>query len=67
MEFGKTYPWKVRMQILGTTEQMTAHIAVTELGLPITTDEFRKRFADKARERVGDVPLLTGNFFFYCH
>lgn len=50
------------MQILGTTEQMTAKIAVTELQLPITIDEFRKKFAEMALTRVGNVTLLKGWF-----
>ncbi len=58
--FGKPYPFDVRMKILGTTEQRTAEIAVNDLKLPITTNDFIKRFDKLGRERLGDVPLLRG-------
>lgn len=56
----KPYPYDVRMRILGTTEQMTAKIAVNELHLPITVDEFKLRFSDLGRKRLANVPLFKG-------
>lgn len=58
--FGKTYPFDVRMKILGTTEQRTAAIAVNDLKLPISTNEFTERFNILGKQRLGDVPLLRG-------
>lgn len=48
------------MRILGTTEQMSAKIAVTELGLPITTKEFLDMFSALCRKRFANLDLLPG-------
>lgn len=62
----KPYPYDVRMRILGTTEQMTAKIAVNELHLPITVDEFKLHFSDLGRKRLANVTLLKGIFGPAC-
>lgn len=61
-EHNKPYPHDVRMRILGTTEQMTAKIAVNELHLPITVDQFKLRFSELGRNRLANVNLLKGIF-----
>lgn len=48
------------MRILGTTEQMSAKIAVTELGLPITVNEFLDLFSALCRKRFANLDLLPG-------
>lgn len=48
------------MRILGTTEQMTAEIAIRDMNLPLTVAEFRKIFSDLLRERLADLTLLRG-------
>lgn len=58
--FGIPYRYDVRMRILGTTEQMTATLAVNELRLPISVEEFTVRFGDLGRQRLGNVDLLKG-------
>lgn len=58
--YDKPYPWDVRVSLLGTTEMTTAKIAVTELGLPITVDEFRSQFSTASRQRLGDVGMMEG-------
>lgn len=58
--FGKPYPKETRMRILGTTEQMTAKIAIHDLNLPITVDEFRAYFSDILRVRLTDLSFLRG-------
>lgn len=63
--YNKPYPWDTRIRILGTTEQMTAKIAVKELQLPITVDEFRHKFSELARERLRNVTWLRGSVFFW--
>lgn len=62
--FNIPYRYDVRMRILGTTETMTAKLAVNELKLPISVDEFKVRFADLGRQRLGNAPLLQGWFDF---
>lgn len=59
--FGIPYRYDVRMRILGTTEQMTAKLAVNELRLPISVDEFTVRFSELGRQRLGNVDLLKGS------
>lgn len=63
----KPYPWDVRMRILGTTEQMTAKIAVNELHLPITVDEFKQKFTELGRKRLANVTWLRGSFSIAEH
>lgn len=58
--FNIPYRYDVRMRILGTTETMTAKIAVNELKLPITTDQFKRVFTELGRQRLGNAPLLQG-------
>lgn len=48
------------MQVLGTTEQMMAKIAVTGLGLPITPIEFQRLFSQISRQRFRDLSLMDG-------
>lgn len=48
------------MRILGTTEQMTAQIAIEDLNLPITVDDFRVLFSNILRKRLGDLSLMRG-------
>lgn len=59
--FGIPYKYDVRMHILGTTEHMTAKIAVNELNLPISVNEFKARYTELGRERLRDVNLLKGS------
>lgn len=60
--YGKPYPWNIRMKILGTTEQMTASIAVKDLNLPITAGEFHLKYSELCRKRLDSVPLIRGTF-----
>lgn len=58
--FGKDYPMSVRLKLMGTTDQISAKIAVEELGLPLSIDEFLARHKSMCRQRFGDVKLLPG-------
>jgi len=59
-QYGKPYPHDVRILILGTSTERTCKIAVTELGLPITAEEFMQQFTDISRERLDKLSLLPG-------
>lgn len=48
------------MRILGTTEQMTGKIAITELGLPISAAEFHDLFSALCRKRFSNLSLMEG-------
>ncbi|XP_014088525.1 probable pseudouridine-5'-phosphatase [Bactrocera oleae] len=58
--FNKSYPRDVRIKLLGTTEQKSAEIAVNELELPITVEEYLKIFSNKCKEMLGNSPLMQG-------
>lgn len=60
-KYDSEYPRCVRMEILGTTTQRTAEIAVNELNLPITPDEFVKQFEELGRQRLEEANILPGN------
>lgn len=48
------------MRILGTTEQMTAEIAINDMNLPLTVPEFREIFTRLLLDRLSDVSLMRG-------
>lgn len=48
------------MKLLGTTEQDTAKIAVAEMGLPISPEEFHKKFSVLCQSALLNAPLFAG-------
>lgn len=60
--YGKPYPYDVRMRIMGTTEQLTAKIAVTELNLPISVEQFLDKFTELSLVNLGKADLHPGTF-----
>nr|XP_022913162.1 pseudouridine-5'-phosphatase-like [Onthophagus taurus] len=58
--FDKTYTHEARMKILGTPEKDTAKIAIKELKLPITIEEFVKIYREKVAKEMGNPPLIPG-------
>ncbi|XP_017116753.1 probable pseudouridine-5'-phosphatase isoform X1 [Drosophila elegans] len=58
--FGRPYPEAVRFRVMGTTEQRSAEIAITECQLPISRTDFLKRYTKMCHERLHNVPLLEG-------
>lgn len=61
-QFGKPYPFDVRMKIMGTTEQRSAEIAVTDLKLPLTVDQYLVKYNILCHEMLGSSKLLQGLF-----
>lgn len=59
-KYQKPYPWDVRMKILGTTERRTCEIAVKELNLPCTVDDFHKQYVESGLKNLKNVHLLEG-------
>lgn len=59
-KYGTVYPWDVRMKILGTTERRTSEIAVRELNLPCTVDDFQKEFKERCLRSLENVQLFKG-------
>jgi pseudouridine-5'-monophosphatase len=60
--FGKKYPYETRMKILGTTERRTCEIAVKDLALPCSVDDFHKKYRQMCLTDLKDVYLLKGTF-----
>lgn len=58
--YDKPYPWDIRMKVLGTTERRTCEIAVKELDLPCTVDEFHNQYRLSCFKNLSDVYLLKG-------
>lgn len=48
------------MKILGTTERRTCEIAVEELNLPCTVDDFYKKFKQSCLDNLGNANLFKG-------
>lgn len=59
-KYQKPYPWDVRMKVLGTTERRTCEIAVKELNLPCTVDDFHKQFIEICLKNLGTAYLFKG-------
>lgn len=58
--YSKTYPIEVRLKLLGTTEPRTAEIAVTEIGLPISPQEFLEKFHKLCRPLLANCLMKPG-------
>lgn len=48
------------MKILGTTERRTCEIAVKELNLPCSVDEFHEQYVSSCVKNLENVFLLKG-------
>lgn len=60
--FGKKYTPEIQAKVIGTPERESSRIAVTEMKLPLSVDEFQIEFRNSAHKHFGYVPLMTGNF-----
>ncbi|XP_022224084.1 probable pseudouridine-5'-phosphatase isoform X2 [Drosophila obscura] len=58
--FGQPFPLATRFRVMGTTEQRSAEIVISECQLPISLNDFLKRYTDMCHERLDNVPLLEG-------
>lgn len=58
--FGKDYPMSVRLKLMGTTDQISAKIAIEGMGLPISIDEYLVRHKEMCRQRFQHVKLMPG-------
>ncbi|KAJ8918909.1 hypothetical protein NQ315_016811 [Exocentrus adspersus] len=58
--FGREYTKEVRLKILGTPEKDTARIAVTELKLPLSPEEFLKIYKEKVNKELQNPVLMPG-------
>lgn len=58
--YGKTYTLEMKIKILGTPEQDTAKIAVREMDLPITPEEFLTIYKGKVAVELQNPVLMPG-------
>lgn len=58
--FGKEYLPAIRLKVMGTSEEATCETIITELSIPLSVEEFRKRLNTEARDRFANAPLLDG-------
>lgn len=54
------YPHETRMKVLGTTEQTTASIIISDMALSITVEQFLERQHEICRRKFKNLNLLTG-------
>ncbi|GJQ85640.1 hypothetical protein Trydic_g20189 [Trypoxylus dichotomus] len=64
---GKVYTSEVRLKLLGTKEADTSKIAVREMQLPMTWEEFRHEFASNSKILLKKCPLMPGVERFIRH
>lgn len=62
-EYGKTYTDECKLKLNGTIETETARIAIEEMGLPLTIEEFLKKFHDYSDMQLPECPLMPGLIF----
>ncbi|KAJ8951816.1 hypothetical protein NQ318_019789 [Aromia moschata] len=59
--FGKKYTPEIQGKVIGTLERESARIAVAEMGLPTSVDDFQEEFRRRAHELFRNgVPLMPG-------
>lgn len=62
--FGKKYTPEIQAKVIGTPERESSRIAVTEMKLPISVDEFQIEFRNSAHQHFTYVPIMPGSFKF---
>lgn len=58
--YNKEYTRDIKLKILGTPEQDTAKIAVTEMNLPLTPEEFLVIYKEKVDAELQNPELMPG-------
>lgn len=58
--YGKEYTIDVKLKILGTPEPDTAKIAVEQMQLPLTPDEFLSVYKPRCLELLQNPDLMPG-------
>ncbi|KAF2904403.1 hypothetical protein ILUMI_01768 [Ignelater luminosus] len=59
-KYGKEYTLETRMKIMGTPEPVTAKIAVSEMSLPITPEQFLAEYEEMGKIYLQNPPLFEG-------
>ncbi|KAJ8944915.1 hypothetical protein NQ318_012724 [Aromia moschata] len=59
-QFGKEYSADIKLKILGTPEPDTARIAVTEMQLPLSPEEFLADYKQRVMKELQNPELMPG-------
>ncbi|XP_060517232.1 probable pseudouridine-5'-phosphatase [Cylas formicarius] len=59
-QFGKDFTLEVKLKMLGLTERDTAIVAIREMDLPVTNEEFLKIYREKVRQGQLHPKLMPG-------
>lgn len=63
--FGKKYTPEIQAKVIGTPERESSRIAVTEMRLPVSVDEFQIEFRNSAHQHFTHVPIMPGSFWVF--
>ncbi|KAJ8974886.1 hypothetical protein NQ317_011732 [Molorchus minor] len=58
--FGKEYTSDIKLKILGTPEKDTARLAVSEMQLPISPEEFLVDYKERVKKELQNPELMPG-------
>lgn len=58
--FGKIYTPEIQGKVVGTVERESSRIAVTEMKLPMSVDNFQIEFRTTSHKHFHNVPLMPG-------
>lgn len=65
--YGKQYTVETRLKVLGTPEMMTAKVAVEEMQLPVTPEQFLNIYKPRCLELLTNPNLMPGILFLILH
>ena len=59
-KYGKTFTWEIKVKMMGMPGLPSAQIAVDEMGLPITAEEFLSQAKEHKKELFPHCKILPG-------
>lgn len=59
-DYGKTFTWEIKSQLMGRKEHDSAKITIEQLGLPLTIEEYLKRLREEEKLVFPSVQFLPG-------
>ncbi|GFS23998.1 pseudouridine-5'-monophosphatase, partial [Elysia marginata] len=59
-QYGKTFTWELKAKQMGQKEAVSAQIAIDELGLPLTVEEYLSSLRAKLEQKFPHAQLLPG-------
>lgn len=59
-KYGKKYTTDLQMKVMGSPETNSAHVLVTELNLPLTSEQFLVEFKSLAAKLTANANIMPG-------